>query len=159
MLVLMLFLIGILAVPAENNTNVRWAQAALTMIWVATYALTIGPLAFTIVSEMSATRLRAQSIALARNAYNLASLISNVVEPYLITPSGANLKGKTAFVWFATALPTLIWSYFRLPETKDRTYEELDILFEKGIPSRKFSSYVFDAGAVNINIESIENKE
>ncbi|CUM57867.1 unnamed protein product [Debaryomyces tyrocola] len=159
MLVLMLFLIGILAVPAENNANVRWAQAALTMIWVATYALTIGPLAFTIVSEMSATRLRAQSIALARNAYNLASLISNVVEPYLITPSGANLKGKTAFVWFATALPTLIWSYFRLPETKDRTYEELDILFEKGIPARKFSSYVLDTGVANINVENVEKKE
>mmetsp|Transcript_5247 Transcript_5247/g.5956 ORF Transcript_5247/g.5956 Transcript_5247/m.5956 type:complete len:555 (+) Transcript_5247:764-2428(+) len=154
-LVVMLFLIGILAVPAENNPNVRWAQAALTLIWVATYALTIGPLAFTIVSEMSATRLRAQSVALARNAYNLASLISNVIEPYLITTTGANLKGKTAFVWFATALPTLIWSYFRLPETKDRTYEELDILFEKGILARKFSSYVLDTGATGLKSEKV----
>lgn len=128
----------------------------MTLIWVATYALTIGPLAFTIVSEMSATRLRAQSVALARNAYNLASLISNVVEPYLITPTGADLKGKTAFVWFATALPTLIWSYFRLPETKDRTYEELDILFEKGILARKFSSYVLDTGAAGLNSEKTE---
>lgn len=65
-------------------------------------------------------------------------------------------KGKTAFVWFATALPTLNWNYFRPPESKDRTYEELDILFEKGIPSKKFSSYVLDTGAANINSESIE---
>lgn len=144
-LTLVLLLIGILAVPAEHNGTIKWVQAAFTEIWVATYALTIGPLAFTIVSETSSTRLRAQSIAMARNAYNLASLVSNVVEPYLINPQNANLKGKTAFVWFATAFPTLIWSYFRLPETRDRTYEELDILFERRIPARKFASYKLDS--------------
>lgn len=153
MLVLMLFLIGVLAVPAENNGNVRWAQAALTLVWVATYALTIGPLAFTIVSEMSATRLRSQSICLARNAYNIASIVSTVIEPYLINPGSANLQGKTAFVWFGTALPTLIWSYFRLPETKDRTYEELDILFEKRIAARKFSSYKLDDELLDNDLE------
>lgn len=144
MLTLVLLLIGILAFPAENSASVKWGQAGLTMIWVATYAMTIGPLAFTIVGEMSATRLRAQSIALARNAYNLCSLVSNIVEPYLINPGYANLKGKTAFVWFGTALPVLIWSFFRLPETKDRTYEELDIMFENNVPTRKFSKYVID---------------
>lgn len=141
-LVLFLFLIGVLAKPAETNGAVKWAQAGLTMLWVSTYALTIGPLAFTITAETSATRVRAQSVCIARNAYNLVSLISQVVEPYFMNPGAANLKGLTAFVWFATALPTLIWSYFRLPETKDRTYEELDILFEKRIPARKFASYV-----------------
>lgn len=140
----LLLLIGILAFPAANSAGVKWAQAGITMIWVATYALTIGPMAFTIVSEISSTRLRAQSIALARNTYNLASLISHIVEPYLINPRYANLKGKTAFFWFGTALPTFIWSYFRLPETRGRTYEELDIMFERNVPSRKFASYVIE---------------
>lgn len=143
-LVVLLLLVGILAFPAVHSLGVKWAQAGITMCWVATYSFTIGPLAFTIVSEMSSTRLRAQSIALARNSYNLVSLISNVVEPYLMNPGEANLKGKTAFIWFGTALPTLIWSYFRLPETKGRTYEELDIMFERGVPTREFSSYVID---------------
>ncbi|KAK6202241.1 maltose permease [Scheffersomyces amazonensis] len=150
-LVLFLFLIGILARPAENNSAVKWAQAAITMLWVSTYALTIGPLAFTITAETSATRIRSQSIALARNAYNIASLVSNVVEPYLLNPNEADLKGKTAFIWFATAFPTLIWCYFRLPETKDRTYEELDLLFEKKIPARQFASYDLDSDMKNKN--------
>ncbi|KAK6455956.1 maltose permease [Scheffersomyces xylosifermentans] len=140
-LVLFLFMIGVLAKPAENHGSVKWAQCGFTMLWVSTYALTIGPLAFTITAETSATRVRSQSVCLARNAYNLVNLISTIVEPYLITPGSANLKGKTAFVWFATALPTLIWSYYRLPETKDRTYEELDLLFEKKVPARQFASY------------------
>lgn len=140
-LVVLLLVIGILAFPAENSGTVKWVQAGFTICWVGTYALTIGPLAFTIVAEISATNLRAQSIALARNAYNLASLLSNIVEPYLINPGNANLKGKTAFVWFGTAFPTLVWAFFRLPETKDRTYEELDVMFERGVPTRSFSKY------------------
>lgn len=150
-LVLFLLLIGILASP-EQTTSLQWAQAGLTIAWVATYASTIGPLAFTIVSEMSATRLRAQTVALARNAYNLVSLISQIVEPYLINPGEANLRGKTGFVWFATALPTLVWAYFRLPETKDRTYEELDMLFERRVSARKFAKE-------QVDIPSVELKE
>lgn len=26
----------------------------------------------------------------------------------------------------------LIWAYFRIPETKGRTYEELDLMFDVG---------------------------
>lgn len=144
----LLLVIGILASPKQVGA-LKWVQSAVTICWVATYASTIGPLAFTISAEMSATRLRAQSIALARNAYNLVSLVSNVVEPYLINPTEANLRGKTGFVWFGTALPTLIWAYFRLPETKDRTFEELDILFDRRIPARKFKT-------TDVNIPSVE---
>jgi SP family general alpha glucoside:H+ symporter-like MFS transporter len=138
-----LLLIGILACPPQTSA-IKWAQSGIVLAWVATYAMTIGPLAFTIVGEMSATRLRAQSIALARGTYSVVSLISNIVEPYLINPSEANLKGKTAFVWLGTAICVLVWSYFRLPETRDRSFAELDVMFEKGIPARKFSSYVFN---------------
>ncbi|CEP21218.1 MAL5 [Cyberlindnera jadinii] len=138
-----LLLIGILACPPQTSA-IKWAQCGVVIAWVATYAMTIGPLAFTIVGEMSATRLRAQSIALARGSYSIVSLISNVVEPYLINPSEANLKGKTAFVWLGTATCVLVWSFFRLPETRDRSFAELDIMFEKGIPARQFSNYQFD---------------
>ena len=34
------------------------------------------------------------------------------------------------------------WMFFFLPETKDRTLEELDELFEARVPARKFRSYV-----------------
>lgn len=31
-----------------------------------------------------------------------------------------------------------MWAYFRLPEMKGRSFRELDILFERGVPARKF---------------------
>lgn len=33
----------------------------------------------------------------------------------------------------------MIWTYFRLPEPKGRTYGELDILFENRVSARNFS--------------------
>lgn len=156
----LLLLTGILASPAQSE-GLQWAQSGVTMAWVATYASTIGPISFTIASEMSATRLRAQSVALARNAYNLMSLISQVIEPYFINPTEADLAGQTAFCWFAFAFPTLIWAYFRLPES-NRTYTEMDELFERRILARKFASTKVDIDPVEVDIadkEVVENEK
>lgn len=40
-----------------------------------------------------------------------------------------------------------VWAFFRLPEPKGRTYEELDILFAKGVSARKFAKSEVDAYA------------
>lgn len=46
-----------------------------------------------------------------------------------------------AFFWGSLSLLTTIWGFFRLPETKDRTFEEMDIMFQRKVPSRKFADY------------------
>lgn len=46
-----------------------------------------------------------------------------------------------------TAIITLIWAFFRLTETKGRTFEELDIMFGRRVPTRKFAKYEVDAYA------------
>lgn len=58
----------------------------------------------------------------------------------MVNPTQWNLKGKTSFVWLGTALVWLLWAYLRLPETKDRTFEELHLLFDRKVPARKFKS-------------------
>lgn len=54
-------------------------------------------------------------------------------------PQAWNLKGYTGFFWGATALLTFIWAFFRLPESKGRTYEEMDMLFAERVPARRFA--------------------
>lgn len=45
---------------------------------------------------------------------------------------------------FVLGLPicfiSIIWCYFRLPEFKGRSYYELDVLFQRRIPARKFKT-------------------
>lgn len=62
----------------------------------------------------------------------------------MMNPTQWNWKGKTAFFWGALSFLTTVWAYFRIPETKDRTFEELDIMFDKRIPAREFQTYRFD---------------
>ena len=56
----------------------------------------------------------------------------------MLNPTAWNWKGKSGFFWAGLCFLCLIWSYFRLPEPKGRTYGELDILFERKVSARKF---------------------
>lgn len=154
-----LLVIGALQTPADNNQNrqgAMWGQVACTFVWCTAFVFSLAPLAYTVLAEVSSTRLRSQTIAIGRNAYNLAQLTAQVVQPYLINPTRLGLRGRTGYVWFVTCFLTLIWTYFRLPETKDRTYEELDILFERRIPARKFASYKLDLDAEEFEERSLD---
>ena len=62
----------------------------------------------------------------------------------MLNPTAGNWKGKTAFFWGGCAFVFFIWTFFRLPETKNRTYGELDILFSQKVKARDFAKY--DAG-------------
>lgn len=55
-----------------------------------------------------------------------------------------NWKGKAGFFWGVPSLLMFIWAYFRLPECKGRSYRELDILFERRIPARKFKETIVE---------------
>jgi len=60
-------------------------------------------------------------------------------------PTQGNWKGKAGFLAGGLSTGVLIWAWFRLPETKGRTFEELDILFHKRVSARKFKGYHVDA--------------
>lgn len=96
------------------------------------------------VGETSSTRLRAKSVGISRNVYNIVSVTSNVLVTYQINPTAWGWAGKAGFFWGATGLATAIWAYFRLPECKGRSYRELDILFARRVPARKFRLTVVD---------------
>jgi SP family general alpha glucoside:H+ symporter-like MFS transporter len=152
LIVIYLFLIGVLT-TAKHNTSVQWAQSALTIIWLFTFSLSIGPQGWTIPAEVSSTRLRSKTIVLARNTYYVFIIVANTIEPYMMNPTQWNWRGYTGFFWCGSATLTLVWAYFRLAETKDRTFEELDVMFAARIPTKQFAHYKVDAYADDLAIE------
>jgi hypothetical protein len=64
----------------------------------------------------------------------------------LSTKADMRLPCRCGFFFGAFSVVATIWCYFRLPETKGRTFEELDHMFEAGIPARKFSEYKISEG-------------
>lgn len=130
-----------------NNTGSSWAVGSLLLIFTFVYDSTVGPITYCLVTEMPNTTLRTKTVILARNVYNIAGIIISIIMPYMLNPTAWNWKAKTGFFWAGFALAAMIWCWFEMPETKNRTYAELDLLFERGVPARKFkhtTAEVFD---------------
>ena len=69
--------------------------------------LTVGPVCYCLVSEMSSTRLRAKTLVLARTLYNLVSIVNGVLMPYFLSSKQLNWGAKTALFWGGTSFLSL----------------------------------------------------
>lgn len=147
-LLVLLLAIGFMGIPSPNQ-GIAWASGVFMMLSIALYDTTIGPAAYCLVTEIPSSRLRIKTVVLARNAYNIASIGANFLNAPMLNPTAWNLRGKGGFIWAAFCLVTLLWCYFRLPETRGLSQPEIDILFEKGTRARDFGSVqeeAFDRG-------------
>jgi MFS transporter, SP family, general alpha glucoside:H+ symporter len=54
------------------------------------------------------------------------------------------LRGKGGFVWCGFAFVSFVWTYYRLPETRGLTAGQIDLLFTRKVPARKFSEFEAD---------------
>lgn len=144
-LAVIMFTMGGISFAGEKNASASWATGAMLLVFAFFYNSTVGPIAFAIVGEMASTRLRTKTIALARTLYTILNICAGVVNPYMLNPTAWNWRGKIGFLWGCFGLVMTIWCFFRLPEAKDRTYGELEVLFEQGISARKFAKTKVDA--------------
>lgn len=149
LLAAIMLIVGIMA-SVSNSKGSSFGQAGLVLLWLWSYYLTVGPVCYAIIAEIPASNVRNKSICLSRISYYLSQVVGNVIYPYMINPTEANWHGKTGYFFAGTGLLFFIWSFFRLPETKDRTFEELDILFVSGVKARSFTEYRVDAYAETV---------
>jgi SP family general alpha glucoside:H+ symporter-like MFS transporter len=142
-LVVILLIIGIIdCLPNyPNRPALAWTQSSLMLLWNFTYDLSVGPVCFVLICETSATRVRSKTIALATAVQATVAVGMTVAIPYLINPDQANGRGKIGFFFGGLSLLSLGWAWLRVPETKGRTYEELDIMFSRGVKTREFKNY------------------
>lgn len=142
MQLVLLVIVGSLSFGTTNASV--WAIGAMLIIFTFVYDFTVGPVTYSLVSELSSTRLKAKTIVLARAAYNASNIFVNVMTNYQLNDTAWNWGATSAYFWAGTCFFSAIWVYFRLPEPKGRTYAELDMLFETGVPARKFASTQID---------------
>ncbi|KAL2819161.1 general substrate transporter [Aspergillus granulosus] len=135
-LVVTLFAVGFTSL--SDTTATGWAIGSLLLVFTFTYDCTIGPVCYSIVAEIPSTQMRAKTIVLARNVYNMFMIMNGVIVPRMLNPTAWNWKGRAGFFWAGIAAVLFIWTYFRLPETKERTFAEMDILFERKVSARRF---------------------
>ncbi|KAI8716196.1 MFS domain-containing protein [Fusarium sp. LHS14.1] len=131
----------LLAIGGLGWSDSKDAYLAVGLLFVVSTLcnmITIGPVCYPIVAETPSGRLRYKTIVIGRFVYNLTAIFNNAVTPRMISASGWGWGAKTGLFYAGTNLLCFIWCWFRLPETKDRTFGEIDILFENKVPARKF---------------------
>lgn len=152
----LLIIVGSCGLSPRDDKAAQRTIGALLIVFTFTYDLTVGPVCYSLVSELPSTRLKAKSMSIARMSYNVAMIVANIITNYQLTTKaqgGWNWGAKSAFFWAGTNFVVTIWQYFRLPEPKGRSYLELDILFEHQIPARQFKHTPVDtthAGTLDI---------
>ncbi|KAF4626348.1 hypothetical protein G7Y89_g11809 [Cudoniella acicularis] len=143
LLTIIMFIIGFLDIVPnyENRPGVIWAQCILMIIWNGVFDLSIGPICYVIICEASATKVRTKTIAIATAAQAIFAIVMTVAIPYMINPDQGNWRGKLGFFFGGLSLISFVWCWYRIPETKNRTYEELDLMFERNVKTREFKNY------------------
>lgn len=133
----LLLIIGL--VSLSKSPNAGWGIGSMLLIYTFVYDITVGPVCYSLVAEIPSTRLKTKTIVLSRNVYNLFGIVNGVIVPYMLNPTAWNWKGKAGFFWAGACFLCLLWTFFRLPEPRGRTYGEMDILFEQHVSARDFS--------------------
>ncbi|KAK7987625.1 hypothetical protein PG989_007940 [Apiospora arundinis] len=138
----LLLLMAVLSFAALDKGGVPWTVAALLAVYIFVYDSTVGPCCYSIVTEVPSVQRRAATVALARICYNLCGIFSVTMNPLMLNPTSFNWGTKATLFWAILCAMCLVWTYFRLPETKDRSFAELDLLFRQGTSARKFQHTV-----------------
>ncbi|KAI5288565.1 hypothetical protein KEM52_001114 [Ascosphaera acerosa] len=145
-LFVMLMVMGFLGlIPKEHENAGAIATGAMMIGWALFYQCSVGTVTYSLVSELSTRRLQIKTVVLARNCYNIANIVCNVLTPYMVNPTAWNWRNYTGFFWAGTCFLSIVYSYFRLPEPAGRSFAELDLLFEQDVPARKFKTTKVDA--------------
>lgn len=118
----------------------------------------VGSIVYTIAGEVPTSVLRAKTLALTLSLEAAVNTMWSFVSPYMFNPGYGDLKAKVGFVFgaFMAVFSCLAWLY--IPETRRRTYEELDELFMNRVPARQFRTYKTVAERRAAEAYSIEQK-
>ncbi|KAJ5678075.1 Maltose permease MAL61 [Penicillium maclennaniae] len=148
------FVIGLMGIPSiTTHPNIGYGIGTILLIEYFVFFITIGPIIYTIVTELPSNYLRNKTVGLARAVYNVAVLVYGQLVPRMMHTVAWNWGAKSGFFYGGFMGLGLIWAYFRLPETKNRTFAEMDILFKNKVKARDFKS-----SKVNIATETISQQ-
>ena len=142
---LLLLIGGISMLTSQEAKN---AMVALMCLWGLLFQLMLGAPAYAVGGETPTPRLRQKTYAINQMLGTAVGTMYVMVTPLLVNPGNANLGGKVAFVFFGPAFPTAIFLYFYFPEMKGRSYLELEEMFQKKVPARKFKKHVCNIDVV-----------
>ncbi|KAM5372440.1 hypothetical protein ACJZ2D_007478 [Fusarium nematophilum] len=125
--------------PGKSSTGK--VLVALSCLYMMSYNGMIASYSWLVGGEIPSQRLRSYTFGVAAAVGFLGAWLITFTAPYFINPSSLNWGPRYGYIWFPSCIIGAAWVYFFLPEVKGRTLEEIDQMFMKRLPARKFRTY------------------
>ncbi|KAK9455958.1 general substrate transporter [Dipodascopsis uninucleata] len=139
----LLAITGGLSTRSDDKGMITGASACIVM-YNFFYNFGLGAVAYSVIAETPAPHLRSKTIGLAIGTVNVLGCMWLFVLPFIFNPDKANLKGKTAFIYFGLDVFCLTYLYFYQTETANRSFREIDEMFDKHVRARDFATFETD---------------
>jgi len=118
-------------VIGPQHRSVSKAVVAFSYLFVATFATTWGPVSWTYPSEIFPSKIRAKAVSLATSS----NWAWNTALAFAVPPLLKSINWKMYMIFGTFNGLALIHMFLTAPETKGRTLEEMDEVFDSGIPA------------------------
>ncbi|GJC83317.1 MFS transporter fmqE [Colletotrichum liriopes] len=132
---------GSLGTVADPSFAVKTSIVAMLTVFAAGYVFAWAPLNYVVTTEIPALRLRDASQRTASMVNVLANFLVNFSIPYLLYTPGAGLGSKVGFIFAGILVFALVFTWFCIPECKGKSLEQIDRMFNEGVPLRQFGKY------------------
>ncbi|KAF6818995.1 High-affinity glucose transporter 4 [Colletotrichum musicola] len=116
-----------------GNRPVSSAVVSCSYLFVATFATTWGPVSWTYPAEIFPSKIRAKAVSLATST----NWFWNMVLAFAVPPLLWNINYKMYYIFATFNALAFIHTTLFAPETKGFTLEEMDDVFNSGMPAWK----------------------
>ncbi|KAJ5635298.1 uncharacterized protein N7484_008611 [Penicillium longicatenatum] len=130
------------SIAPTSNTSANIALLAFMITWSMLYTATVGCYGWAVAQETAAQATRPKTIAFVLVCQQLTALLLSSVFPYFINPNELNWGGRVMFLFVGAELFIMVGLYFFQPETKNRSYPDIDALYAHEVPPRKFKEFI-----------------
>ncbi|KAH9231592.1 hypothetical protein K456DRAFT_1840614 [Colletotrichum gloeosporioides 23] len=141
-------IIGGTSLAGTGNKAANMALLAFMITWSMLYTATVGCFGWAVAQETASQKTRPKTIAFTLVCQQLTALLLSSVFPFFINPDQLNWGGKVMFLFVGAEVFILALLFWFQPETKNRTYQDIDFLYANRVPPRKFANYVVADGVL-----------
>ena len=131
-MILSLALLGLNFRLASAHSQVAWIAVVIIMLYVASFAVSLGPIFWLLISEIYPLRIRGLAEGTAATTCWAANLLVSLTFLSLLQALGSSW---TFWLYATLALAAWIFCYILVPETKGRSLEEIEGQLRKRVTS------------------------
>jgi hypothetical protein len=125
----------------RGNKRATLAIAALSFVFNFFWASSFFSLSNVMPSEMATPKLRHHTMSYTIACQEITAVVTTLVVPQLTSADAANLGAKTYLVFAGCMAGIIVFMYFLMPETRGRTFAEIDEMYAAKVPVWKWRSY------------------